>query len=170
MTIPIPKPHAKLEAKMRIVFAILALSVTLAYPAAHDPIRGFDDASLASEVKWEQQARAIPDAARIRPAAMPRSARKNKIRPQKHEPKHGWQCSGDEQRLYARGDSGGRQLCLEVQLQRGSGVCVSHQARAHPASGPVGGAPPCWPREGTSGISRAWLQAGYREACRRVRA
>jgi N-acetylated-alpha-linked acidic dipeptidase len=35
-------------------------------PAANDAIRGFDPASQATEAKWEQQARAVPDAARIR--------------------------------------------------------------------------------------------------------
>ena len=34
-------------------------------PAADDSIRGFDAASQAQEIGWEQQARAIPDAGRI---------------------------------------------------------------------------------------------------------
>ena len=38
----------------------------LLYPAVQDTIRGFDPASQSTEVKWEQQARAIPDPARMR--------------------------------------------------------------------------------------------------------
>src|SRR2546423_1811830 len=50
--------------------AALAIGATLGlrllYPAANDDIRGFDLASQAAEVKWEQQARAIPEPARMR--------------------------------------------------------------------------------------------------------
>ena len=55
--------------------AALALGATLGlrllYPAAQDTLRGYDAASQAAELKWEQQARAIPDPAKIR-AAMER--------------------------------------------------------------------------------------------------
>ena len=52
--------------KYRVACAVLALAIPLSlHPAADDSIRGFDSASQAQEVKWEQQARAIPDAARI---------------------------------------------------------------------------------------------------------
>jgi N-acetylated-alpha-linked acidic dipeptidase len=52
--------------KSRIACAALLLSAPLAlHPAADDSIRGFDAASQAQEVRWEQQARAIPDATRI---------------------------------------------------------------------------------------------------------
>jgi N-acetylated-alpha-linked acidic dipeptidase len=36
------------------------------YPAGNDTIRGFDPAAQVSELSWEGQARAIPDAARVR--------------------------------------------------------------------------------------------------------
>jgi len=36
------------------------------HPANNDAIRGFDAASQTEELKWEEQARAIPDAARVR--------------------------------------------------------------------------------------------------------
>ena len=52
--------------------AALALGATLGlrllYPAAQDTLRGYDAASQAAELKWEQQARAIPDPAKIRAA------------------------------------------------------------------------------------------------------
>lgn len=52
--------------KYRVACGVLALAVPLSlHPAADDSIRGFDPSSQAQEVKWEQQARAIPDAARI---------------------------------------------------------------------------------------------------------
>lgn len=52
--------------RLRIIVAAFALAVPFAlHPAADDSIRGFDPASQAKEVQWEQQARAIPDAARI---------------------------------------------------------------------------------------------------------
>lgn len=52
--------------KFRIFCAAIALLWPLALrPATGDSIRGFDAASQAEEVRWEQQARAIPDAARI---------------------------------------------------------------------------------------------------------
>jgi N-acetylated-alpha-linked acidic dipeptidase len=52
----------------RHILASCALlsGLTLAYPAAHESIRGFDAASLDTELAWEQQARAIPDPGRIR--------------------------------------------------------------------------------------------------------
>ncbi len=56
--------------KFRTACAALALAAPLAiHPATDDAsinaIRGFDPASQAREIAWEQQARAIPDAARI---------------------------------------------------------------------------------------------------------
>src|SRR3954470_22178133 len=52
--------------KFRTACACLALAWPLTLrPAADDSIRGFDTASLAAEIQREQQARAIPDAARI---------------------------------------------------------------------------------------------------------
>ncbi len=46
--------------------ALLALALPLALqPATDDSIRGFDPASQIQEIKWEQQARAIPAPARI---------------------------------------------------------------------------------------------------------
>jgi N-acetylated-alpha-linked acidic dipeptidase len=45
--------------------AILSLPLFL-HPAANDAIRGFDAASQTEELKWEEQARAIPEAARVR--------------------------------------------------------------------------------------------------------
>ena len=46
--------------------AALAFAGVLALqPANNDAIRGFDPASQAAEIKWEQQARAIPEAARV---------------------------------------------------------------------------------------------------------
>jgi len=36
------------------------------HPANNDAIRGFDAASQTEELKWEERARAIPDAARVR--------------------------------------------------------------------------------------------------------
>ena len=52
--------------KLRIACAALALAVPFAlHPAANDSILGFDRVSQTQEVEWEQQARAIPDAARI---------------------------------------------------------------------------------------------------------
>ena len=52
--------------RFRIACAALLLAAPLALrPAADDSIRGFDAVSQAQEISWEQQARAIPDAARI---------------------------------------------------------------------------------------------------------
>jgi N-acetylated-alpha-linked acidic dipeptidase len=52
--------------KFRTAFAALLLATPLAlHPAADDQLRGFDTASQAQEITWEQQARAIPDAAHI---------------------------------------------------------------------------------------------------------
>lgn len=53
--------------KIRIAGAALVLAaVPLALrPAADDPILGFDTASQAQEIQWEQQMRAIPEAKRI---------------------------------------------------------------------------------------------------------
>ena len=52
--------------KFRTACAALALAFPLALqPAADDSIRGFDYTARTEEYKWEQQARAIPDAARI---------------------------------------------------------------------------------------------------------
>src|ERR1700678_3121058 len=52
--------------KFRTACAGLALAWPLAlHPATDDRLRGFDTASQAQEIRWEQQARAIPDAGRI---------------------------------------------------------------------------------------------------------
>ena len=52
--------------KLRIACAALLLTAPFAlHPAANDSILGFDRASQTQEIVWEQQARAIPDAARI---------------------------------------------------------------------------------------------------------
>ncbi len=52
--------------KLRTACAVLALAAPFAlHPAIDDAIRGFDPASQAREITWEQQARAIPEAARI---------------------------------------------------------------------------------------------------------
>src|SRR5580704_924152 len=52
--------------KLRTACAALALAAPFAlHPAMDDAIRGFDPASQTREITWEQQARAIPDAARI---------------------------------------------------------------------------------------------------------
>jgi N-acetylated-alpha-linked acidic dipeptidase len=51
--------------KLRTALLLLALAA-ITYPAANDDIRGFDAASQAEELKWEEQARAIPEAARVR--------------------------------------------------------------------------------------------------------
>lgn len=52
--------------KYRVACAVMALAIPFSlHPAADDSIRGFDSASQAQEVKWEQQARAIPDATHI---------------------------------------------------------------------------------------------------------
>lgn len=45
--------------------ALLLVAPLALHPAADDPLRGFDPASQAQEILWEQQARAIPEAARI---------------------------------------------------------------------------------------------------------
>jgi N-acetylated-alpha-linked acidic dipeptidase len=50
-------------ATWRAAFAVVPI---ILYPAVNDAIRGFDPAAQASEINWERQARAIPDAARIR--------------------------------------------------------------------------------------------------------
>src|SRR5271154_201648 len=53
--------------KLRIACAARALAGPLAlHPAANDTIRGFDAASQKTETDWELQARAVPDAARVR--------------------------------------------------------------------------------------------------------
>ncbi len=52
--------------RLRSALVAVALSVPLTLrPAANESIRGFDPASQAEEMKWERQARAVPDAARI---------------------------------------------------------------------------------------------------------
>src|SRR5580704_11837706 len=52
--------------KLRTACAALVFAWPLAlHPATDDSIRGFDPASQAQEIRWEQQARAIPDAGRI---------------------------------------------------------------------------------------------------------
>ena len=52
--------------RFRSALVAVALSVPLTLrPAANESIRGFDPASQAEEMKWERQARAVPDAARI---------------------------------------------------------------------------------------------------------
>src|SRR5580658_8147554 len=52
--------------KFRTACAAFVFAWPLAlHPATDDAIRGFDPASQAQEVRWEQQARAIPDAAHI---------------------------------------------------------------------------------------------------------
>lgn len=52
--------------KLRIACAALALTAPLAlHPAANDSLLGFDRTSQAQEAAWEQQARDIPQAARI---------------------------------------------------------------------------------------------------------
>jgi len=53
--------------KLRTACAVIVAAAPLAlHPAANDSIRGFDPASQAEEIRWEQQARAIPEAARAR--------------------------------------------------------------------------------------------------------
>src|SRR4051812_1605618 len=54
-----------MKADLKQVVALAALAV-VARSATHESIRGFDRPSQAMEVKWEQQARAIPDPTRIR--------------------------------------------------------------------------------------------------------
>ena len=52
--------------KLRIACTAIVLTAPFAlHPAANDSILGFDRASQTQEILWEQQARAIPDAARI---------------------------------------------------------------------------------------------------------
>jgi len=52
--------------KFRIACAAVALAGSLTLrPANNDTIRGFDPASQADEIKWEQQARAVPEASRV---------------------------------------------------------------------------------------------------------
>src|ERR1700689_5228411 len=52
--------------KFRTACAVLTLAAPFAlHPASDDSLRGFDPASQAEEIRWEQQGRAIPDAARI---------------------------------------------------------------------------------------------------------
>jgi len=52
--------------KSRLATAFLAFLWPLAlHPAANDSLRGFDPASQSQEIRWEQQARAVPDPARI---------------------------------------------------------------------------------------------------------
>jgi N-acetylated-alpha-linked acidic dipeptidase len=50
---------------LRAIAAALLLPCFL-LPAGNAAIRGFDDASAREELKWEKQARAVPDAARVR--------------------------------------------------------------------------------------------------------
>jgi N-acetylated-alpha-linked acidic dipeptidase len=51
---------------LRAAWLVVALSVpVILRPAGNDSIRGFDPASRAEEMKWESQARAMPDASRI---------------------------------------------------------------------------------------------------------
>ena len=58
--------------KLRTASAVLLLASPLLLhpallrPAAPDSIRGFDAASQSEEIKWEQMARAVPDAGRVR--------------------------------------------------------------------------------------------------------
>ena len=53
--------------KLRTACTLLAIGAPLAlHPASNDAIRGFDAASQAEELKWEEQVRAIPDAGRVR--------------------------------------------------------------------------------------------------------
>jgi N-acetylated-alpha-linked acidic dipeptidase len=53
--------------KLRTAGATLAIAAPLTlHPANNDAIRGFDSASQAEELKWEEQARAIPEATRVR--------------------------------------------------------------------------------------------------------
>ncbi|MDP9171179.1 MAG: M28 family metallopeptidase, partial [Acidobacteriota bacterium] len=51
---------------LRRAWLALAVSPLLLHSAADDSIRGFDAAGQAAEVRWERQARSIPDASRIR--------------------------------------------------------------------------------------------------------
>ncbi len=52
--------------KFRIACAAFVFLWPLAlHPAANDSLRGFDSVSQAQEIRWEQQARTIPDPARI---------------------------------------------------------------------------------------------------------
>src|SRR5579871_1882857 len=52
---------------LRIAWAALAIASPLVLrPADNDTIRGFGPASQAEELRWEQQARSVPDAARVR--------------------------------------------------------------------------------------------------------
>src|SRR5580700_4683446 len=52
--------------KLRIACAAIFLAAPFAlHPAADDSLRGFDPASQKQEIDFEQQARAIPDAARV---------------------------------------------------------------------------------------------------------
>jgi N-acetylated-alpha-linked acidic dipeptidase len=52
--------------RLRHAYAALALFWPLAlHPATSDTLRGFDAVSQAQETRWEQQARALPDPARI---------------------------------------------------------------------------------------------------------
>ena len=51
---------------IKACIALLFASAQGVQPAANDAIRGFDPASQSTEVKWEEQARAIPDATRVR--------------------------------------------------------------------------------------------------------
>jgi len=53
--------------KLRTACIVLATAAPLTlHPANNDAIRGFDAASQAEELTWEQQARAIPDATHVR--------------------------------------------------------------------------------------------------------
>jgi N-acetylated-alpha-linked acidic dipeptidase len=45
---------------------VITLIAAPLHTANNDTLRGFEPASQADELKWEQQARAIPDAARVR--------------------------------------------------------------------------------------------------------
>jgi N-acetylated-alpha-linked acidic dipeptidase len=64
----LPSFQAKLKCKMKFRTACAALALATPFllrPAADDSIRGFDATSQAAEIRREQQARAIPDAARV---------------------------------------------------------------------------------------------------------
>ncbi len=50
----------------RVLPALLLAAALELHPAPNESIRGFDPASQTAEVKWEQEARAVPDAGRVR--------------------------------------------------------------------------------------------------------
>src|ERR1019366_2920515 len=61
--------QAKLNPRMKTRLAALALLLAVSpfalRPAADDTSRGFDPTSQADEIKWEREARALPEAPRI---------------------------------------------------------------------------------------------------------